>query len=162
MNKKMLKALNTQINKEMYSAYLYLGMAGYFESNNLKGFASWMKVQAQEEMIHAMKIYDYIVDRGDKIQLLTIDAPVCNCKSPLDVFEAAYKHEQKVTKMIHDLVDLADEVNDFATKVFLQWFVTEQVEEESSASEIFEKLKMIGDTPAILFLDNELGMRKAD
>ena len=161
MDEKMLKALNTQINKEFYSAYLYLAMSAYFEDNNLKGFACWMKVQAQEEMSHGMKIYNHIIERGGKVELFAIDLPKGVWNSPLEVFKASYDHEKKVTKMIHDLLALAVEINDYATIVFLHWFVTEQVEEEASALEIVEKLKLIdNNSPAILFLDAELGKRQ--
>lgn len=162
MQKEMIDALNTQVNKELYSAYLYLGMVSYFEHVNLKGFAAWMRVQSQEEVTHAMKIYDYVLERGGKVKLLAIDEPPQSWKSPLGIFEAAYEHEQKVTKMINDLVTLAIKLNDYATQNFLQWFVAEQVEEESSASEVVEKLKFAGDKSGLLFLDAELGKRKTE
>lgn len=160
MDNEMIKALNTQVNKELYSAYLYLGMAAYFEDVNLKGFAAWMHLQAQEEVSHAMKIYNFILDRGDKVKLLAIDEPPQAWKSPLEIFQASYEHEQKVTRMIHDLVVLATKLNDYATQNFLQWFVAEQVEEEASVLEIVEKLKLSGDASGLLFLDAELGKRK--
>ncbi len=152
--------LNRQLNAEMYSAYLYLSMSSYFESLNLKGFATWMRVQAQEEMTHAMKFYDYVNQRGGRVTLTTIDAPPNEWNSPLAVFEHTYQHEQRVTGLINDLVDLATSDKDHATCNFLQWFVTEQVEEESSADEILQKMKLIGDNKSGLFmLDQELGQR---
>ena len=160
LSKKMEKALNEQINAELYSAYLYLSMAAYFESTNLPGFASWMRVQTQEELMHAMKIYDYVNERGGKVLLKSIAGPQTEWKSPLDVFEATYKHEQVVTGRINDLVDLAVKEKDHATNSFLQWFVTEQVEEEKSADEIVQKLTLIKDAPGAMYmLDNEMGQR---
>lgn len=154
------KALNQQINAEMYSAYLYLAMSAYFESIDLKGFANWMQVQAQEEMTHAMKIYDYIFERGGRVTLSAIEAPPGQWGSPLEVFESTLKHEQKVTGMINNLVDLATNEKDHATCNFLQWFVAEQVEEEASANEMVQKLKLVADAQGGLFmLDNEFGRR---
>jgi ferritin len=160
ISKNMEKALNEQINAEMYSAYLYLSMESYFMSQNLKGFANWMRVQVQEELTHAMKIYDFVNERGGKVVLKSIAAPQGEWKSPLAVFEATYKHEQKVTGLINELANLAVKEKDHATNVFLQWFVSEQVEEESAANEITQQLKMLEKTPAgILMLDRELGQR---
>jgi ferritin len=159
---KMEKALNAQINAELYSAYIYLSMAAYFESRDLPGMATWMTSQAQEEVAHAMKIYQHIVERGGRISLAAIDGPPTEWGSPAAVFEAAYKHEQLVTKLIHDLVALSIEEKDYASKSMLDWFVDEQVEEEASASAIVAKLQMIGDHgPALLMLDHELGARQA-
>ena len=156
----MQKAINQQINAEMYSAYLYLSMSAYFESTNLKGFANWMKAQAQEEMVHAMKFYDYINERGGRVLLTVIEAPPTQWDSSLAVFEYTYKHEQKVTGLINDLVNLAISEADHATNNFLQWFVAEQVEEEASADEVVQKLKLAGDRGGGLFmLDQELGQR---
>ncbi len=154
------KALNNQLNAEIYSAYLYLSMSAYFESISLKGFANWMKVQYQEEMAHAMKFYDYINERGGRVILQAIEAPPTQWDSPLAVFEATYEHEQKVTGLINDLVELAISEHDHATNIFLQWFVSEQVEEEDSANELVEKLKLMGDARGGLFmLDRELAQR---
>jgi len=162
INDKMEKALNAQINAELYSAYVYLSMAAYFESRDLPGMANWMTAQAQEEVAHAMKLYRHIVERGGRVSLTAIDGPPADWESPAAVFEAAYKHEQHVTKLIHDLVALSIEVKDYAAKSMLDWFVDEQVEEEASASAIVAKLQMIGDhAPALLMLDNELGARPA-
>jgi len=160
LNAKMEKALNEQINKEMYSAYLYLSMGAYFEAMNLMGFANWMKIQYQEEMFHATKMYDYVFERGGKVKFKAIDAPPSEWKSPLYVFEETLKHEQFVTQSINDLVYLAADLKDRATESFLQWYVDEQVEEESSADAIIQQLKLIGDQGAVLFMfDRELAQR---
>lgn len=160
IKEKIKDAINKQINAEMYSAYLYLSMSAYFESINLKGFANWMKAQVQEEMVHAMKFYDYINERGGRVLLTAIDAPPTQWDSSLAVFEYTYKHEQRVTGLINGLVDLAISEKDHATNNFLQWFVAEQVEEESSADEVVQKLKIAGDQGGGLFmLDRELGQR---
>ncbi len=160
INPKIEKELNNQINAELYSAYLYLSMSAYFESINLKGFANWMRKQAEEETSHAMKFYRYIIDRGGRVVLDKIDSPQKDWPSPLDVFEETYNHEQKVTSLINGLVDIAISEKDHATNNMLQWFVTEQVEEEASAGEIFEKLKVIGnDSNGLLMMDMELEKR---
>jgi ferritin len=160
ISKNMEKALNEQINAEMYSAYLYLSMESYFRSLDLSGFANWMRVQVQEEMMHAMKIYDFVDARGGRIILKSIAAPQTEWKSPLAVFEATYKHEQKVTGLINELVSLAIKEKDHATHTFLQWFVNEQVEEESSADKIIQQMKMMEEAPGGMFmLDRELGLR---
>ena len=160
ISKKMEDALNGQVNAEMYSAYLYLSMESYFKSLNLNGFANWMRAQTQEEMMHAMKIYDFINERGGRIILKAIDGPPTKWESPLAVFETTYAHEQKVTGLINKLVDLAIEEKDHATNTFLQWFVNEQVEEEASADEIVQQLKMMENAPGGMFmLDRELGQR---
>jgi len=158
---KMEQALNKQLNRELYSGYLYLSMSAYFESINLPGFAHWMKKQASEEEAHAMKLYKFIVDRGGRVKLSYIETPKLEWKSPLQAFEDAYKHELKVTDMIHSLVGLARSEKDYATETFLQWFVNEQVEEEESANDIVQKLKMIGDSKNTLFmLDSVLSKRE--
>jgi ferritin len=154
------KAINDQTRKEFYSYYLYLSMAAYFESINLRGFAHWMRVQAKEEQEHAMKFFEYIIERQGEVVLEAIDAPTAKWKSPVDVFEDAYNHERMVTESIHKIVDLAESEKDHATSVFLQWFVKEQVEEEGSANDILQKLKLIGsENSAVLVLDVELGKR---
>jgi ferritin len=161
LSKKMEQALNEQVNAEMYSAYLYLAMSAYFEDQNLSGFANWMYVQAQEEMTHAMKIYNFIFDRGGKVTLKAIDTPPAEWDDPLKVVEEVYEHEQKVTKMIHDLVDLAREEKDHGTDNMLQWFVAEQVEEEASADELIQRLKLIGGAGhGLLLIDKELAGRQ--
>ena len=160
-SEKMQEALNDQMNAEMYSSYLYLSMAAYFEEQNLSGFAGWMEAQAQEEMMHAMKFYRFIIECGGRAKMAAIDAPPADWNSPLDVFEHVYDHECKVTERINDLVDLAKEENHKPSQVFLQWFVTEQVEEEASADEVVQKLKMVGDAAGPLFmLDRVMGQRQ--
>jgi ferritin len=162
ISKKLEKALNDQINAELYSAYLYLSMSAYFEAENLPGFANWMRVQWQEEVKHALKIYDYVNERTGRVVLKSITEPPAKWKSPMDVFEATYKHEQVVTGRINDLVNQAIAEKDHATNAFLQWFVTEQVEEEKSADEIVQKLRCISDAPGGLYmLDKELGQRQS-
>ena len=160
IGRKMEEALNEQVNAEFYSAYLYLSMAGYFESIDLKGFAGWMRVQAQEEQFHAMKLYDYIFERGGKVTLPPIDAPPCDWGNPLAVFEATLEHEQKVTGLINDLVYLAREEKDNASEIFLQWYVHEQVEEESNVGTVLGQLRLTKDSPQALFMmDNQLAQR---
>lgn len=163
ISKKMEEALNKQINAEFYSSYLYLSMAADFEAKNLEGFANWMKVQAQEEWGHGMRIYNYVNEQQGRVLLGAIDAPQAEWDSPLAMFEAAYKHEQHVTSLIHKLTSLANEEKDYATGIFLQWFVSEQVEEEAHAVSIVEKLKMIKESPqGLMMLDRALGERKED
>jgi len=160
IKEKIQGAINKQLNAELYSSYLYLSMAAYFESINLKGFANWMRIQAQEELMHAMKFYDYINERGGRVTLTPIDGPPTQWDSPLAVFEHVYQHEQKVTSLINNLVNIAIAESDHASNNFLQWFVAEQVEEESSADEIVQKLKLVADDRSGLFmLDQELGQR---
>jgi ferritin len=160
INKKLQKAFNQQINAETYSAYLYLSMAANLESMGLDGFANWMKCQAQEEMSHAMKFYTHILDRGGEVELLAIEKPQTKWDSVMDIFKAAYKHEQKVSSMINDLVDLAAAEKDHAAGPMLQWFVEEQIEEEKSADEIVNKLKLVKETSGgILMLDKEMAQR---
>lgn len=160
IKKKMQQALNKQLNAELYSSYLYLSMSAYFNSINLKGFANWMKVQAQEELSHAMKFYNFILERGGKVILSEIDPPQSEWNSPLAAFEHVYRHEQKVTSLINSLVDLSISEGDHATNNFLQWFVTEQVEEEASADEVVQKLKLAGKSAGGLFMiDRELAQR---
>ena len=153
-------AMNEQIKNELYSAYQYLSMAAYCESVNLPGFAHWMRTQAREETEHAMRFYDFILDRNGRVVLRAIEGPVVDFGSPLEVFEQALEHEQRVTAMINDLYGLAVSENDYASQTFLQWFVTEQVEEEKNAGDVVETLKMVGDRSEALFLlDRELGRR---
>ena len=160
IGKKMLDAFNEQINAELYSAYLYQAMAADFEARNLRGFAHWMELQAKEEQGHAKKMYGFLVDRGGRAVLKAIAAPPAEWKSALAVFEEVYAHEQKVTGLIHKLVELARSENDHAAEVFLAWFVTEQVEEEAHASEISEKLKLVKDqAQGLLMMDSLLGQR---
>jgi ferritin len=160
IKKKIQDAFNKQINEEIFSSYLYLSMSAYFESENLKGFANWMRVQAQEELVHAMKFFAFIADRGGQVILAGLKAPQTRWASPLAAFEAAYKHEQHITGRINDLVALSMKENDYASHTFLQWFVTEQVEEEASADEVVQKLKMVKSSPdALYMLDKEMGTR---
>jgi len=157
----MEQAFNQQINREFYSAYLYLSMSSYFETVNLKGFAHWMRTQAKEEQMHALKMYDYLIARGGKVNLLDIEAPKAKWSSAGKMFEEVYAHEQKVTAMINRLVDLAIKEKDHATFEMLQWFVKEQVEEEEHASAILAQVMCVGDVPGHLFyLDHHLGKRE--
>ncbi len=153
-------AMGEQIKHEFYSAYLYLSMAGSFEVANLTGFAHWMREQAREEMEHAVKFFDFLLDRGEQVQLQAIEAPPYAFRSPLDTFEQALEHEKEVTSLIHGLYELAVRENDYPAQVLLNSFVTEQVEEEKSATEIVERLRMAGeDGAALLILDREIGAR---
>ena len=149
-----------QINAELYSSYLYLSMAADLDGKSLAGFSNWMKIQAQEELYHGMKLYDFVLERGGTVTLDTIEAPQTEWKSPLAIFQAAYKHELKVTGLINDLVNLAIKEKDHATNIYLQWFIEEQVEEEASADEIVQKLKLIGGKGDGLFMmDKEMAAR---
>lgn len=160
ISKKMEKALNEQINAEAYSAYLYLSMAAYFEAENLPGLASWMRIQTQEETAHALKFFDFVNERRGRVILKAIDQPPKEWESPLVAFEAAFEHEQLVTGRINDLVNLAVQEKDHATNAFLQWFVNEQVEEETSVDTIVQMLKMAEKAPGAMFMiDRELGQR---
>jgi ferritin len=160
INKKVETAINKQINAEIYSAYLYLSMNAYFHSINLPGFANWMRVQALEELTHADKFYNFLVSRGGQIKLEAIDGPPVQWKSPLDVFENSLKHEQKVTSLINNLVDLSLKEKDHATNSMLKWFVDEQVEEESNAENVVRQLMLMGESGHGLYmLDRELAQR---
>ena len=157
---KMNAALNEQVNKEMYSAFLYMAMSSHSNNIGLKGIASWFMVQYHEEMFHAMKIYEYIHSQGGKISLLAIDQPPGDFDSPLDMFTKTLAHEQKVTQSINNLMDLAIEERDHATRIFLQWYVTEQVEEEENDNEIIDQLRLIDGNPqGLMMIDRELGQR---
>jgi len=158
---KIEKALNKQINVELGAFYSYLSMVAYFESHHMPGFAKWYKAQSNEEFKHAMKIYEYIVSRGGKVILTVIEAPETQWKSFLSVFESAYAQELKVSALINDLMDLAKSEHDHATEIMLQWFITEQVEEEDTANSNVERFKFIKDSKeGIETLDRELGERK--
>ena len=160
LSKKMEKAINLQINAELYSSYLYLSMATYFESISLGGFSNWMRQQVQEELFHAMKMFDFVCERGGRVILTAIEGPPSQWKSPLDAFQNVLSHEQKVTGLINDLVNLALDERDHATSTCLQWFISEQVEEEDTARGIGDKLKLIGkETSGLFSLDQELGAR---
>ncbi|MCD4779665.1 MAG: ferritin [Candidatus Omnitrophica bacterium] len=161
MDKKLLKQLNDQINKEMDSMYVYFAMAAYLEANNWPGFGAWMQKQSTEEMGHVMKIYRFINDRGDQVVLDSIEKPAATYKSVKDVFQKALAHEKKITVSINKLVDAARASDDKATEIFLQWFVTEQVEEEKSVGDVLTALEMVKDAPgALIMLDHQLGARQ--
>jgi ferritin len=160
IKKAIEKAINDQINAELFSSYLYLSMAAYFESIDLPGGANWFRVQAQEELVHALKFYDFVVERDGRVRLTQVAAPETEWDSPVAAFDAALAHERGVTERINKLVDLALKHSDHATNNFLQWFVAEQVEEEASADAVARKLKRIGaDGAGMFMLDQELGAR---
>jgi ferritin len=160
LSKTMQDAINDQIQKEYHSSYLYLAMAAHCEASNLPGSAQWMRVQSQEELAHALKLYDHVVDRGGRVTLQAIPQPPAEYKSALDVFEKVLAHEQLVTAAIHKLYALALKENDYPAQVMLQWFVTEQVEEEKSAGEVVEQLKAVGESKtSLMLLDRHLGKR---
>jgi len=160
LSKKLLDALNEQINKEMYSAYLYMSMSAHCTNIGLPGFANWFMVQYKEEMEHAMKIFDYINNQSGRVKLKTIEEPQSTFKDAMDMFQKTLEHEQFITKSINELVDLAFKERDHATQIFLQWFVTEQIEEEGNDNDIIAKLKLAGDKGNGLFMiDKELGAR---
>ncbi len=160
ISKKLEKAINDQINRELFSEYLYTAMEAWFANENLDGMANWMRAQSQEEHAHAMKFFDYLIERGGRVELEAIDKPEVEFGNPFKAFQAAYEHEQFITKHINERMDIAIEENDHASKGFLQWYVDEQVEEEASADRIVQRLKMIGDNMhGIFMLDNELSQR---
>jgi ferritin len=160
LDSKLQDAINDQVNFEFYSSYLYLSMSSYYSSVSLNGFANWMRIQAQEELVHAMKLYDYIIERGGRATLEQVNKPVTDWNSPIAPFEQAYGHEQIVTSRINELMDLALKCKDHATVSFLKWFIDEQVEEEARASTIVDELKLVKDSPNGLFMINrELAQR---
>jgi ferritin len=160
LSEKMLKSINHQINREHYSAYLYLSMASYATAEGLNGFANWFTVQMKEEIFHAEKMYNYVNQQGGRVLLEAVEQPPSDFSSMLDLFEKTLEHEKGVTTMINNLVKLAREEDDYATESFLQWYVTEQVEEEASPSEIIQKLKFIGkDGRGLLMIDKDLATR---
>ncbi len=160
LSQPLADALNEQMKNEFFSAYLYKAMAAYFEAEELPGFAHWMKMQSLEELCHGEKFFNYLCEAGGRAVLLPIDAPQKDFESPLEVFEHAFKHEQFVTASINKLMTLAKSQNDHATEIFLQWFVTEQVEEEASFGLELKKLRLLtGDGRGMLMLDKELGQR---
>lgn len=161
LSKKIETAINKQLNNEYYSGYLYLAMSAWFDAINLEGFAHWMRLQAQEELDHAMKLYDHLLEREGTVALTTVKAPPASWKSPLAACQDALKAERVNTKQINDLVELATSSNDHATRVFLQWFIIEQVEEEASATRLVEKVKLVGsDKGAMFILDSDMGKRQ--
>lgn len=160
ISQKVQDAINSQIQAEMYSANLYLAMSVYCEGKSLKGFANWLNVQYQEETSHAMKFIAYLVDRGGKVRIGTIDAPPCEFGTLAELFAKVLAHEQHVTGLINKLYEVAVAEKDFAAQIFLQWFINEQVEEEASASEVIDKLAVVGEKTAdILYLDKEMAAR---
>ena len=160
LSEKMVMKLNYQINRELYSAYLYLSMASYADSEGLSGFANWFKIQAKEEEYHAEKMYNYVNQQGRRVVLEAIEQPQTDFTSMVGLFEQTLKHEKVVTSLINGLVKLAREENDYATESFLQWYVTEQVEEEANPAEMIQKLKYVGkDGRGLLMLDKELAAR---
>jgi ferritin len=162
LSKKLLKALNKQINLEYYSSYLYRAMAAYMENKNLDGSAHWMRMQADEEHQHALKIFDYVLERGGRIELLAVEAPPQDWDSPLGAFKDALEHEKDMTAKITDLADLAINERDHATNNVMQWYVSEQVEEEANVDDIVKKLEMVGDNgPGMFMMDRELKARPA-
>ena len=160
LSKKMEQALNDQVKWELWSSYLYLSMASYFEDKGLMGFANWMKIQEQEEKFHATKFYTYTIERGGRILLQTLEAPENTWKTPLIAFQETLKHEQGVTARINALMDLAIKEKDHATASYLKWFIDEQVEEEASVQDVINKLKLVeGNASALYMLDKELATR---
>lgn len=161
MDKEMRDALNRQINKELFAAYLYLSMCAYFEDRSLEGFAQWMRAQAQEELDHAMRIFDHLNERGARVELASLDQPDREFGSTAEAFQKALDHERAVTKAIHELYDLAMEKHDHASQLLLEWFINEQVEEEDSVGTVVDQLRMAGENEAaVLMLDRELGARQ--
>ena len=157
---KMTKALNEQVNREMYSAYLYMAMSAHCSQTGLKGFANWFMVQYHEEMLHAMKIYEYIQRQGSTVTLAAIQAPPAAFDSPMDMFTQTLAHEQYITRSINDLMETAIAEKDHASQIFLEWYVTEQVEEEENDNDILAQLRLIGDNPqGLMMLDRELAGR---
>lgn len=159
LHEKMEQALNEQVKWELWSGYLYLSMGSWFASKGLPGFSVWMRNQAAEELSHAMKMFDFVIERGGRAVLQTVEAPGSEWESPLAILRAGLKHEGEVTGRINALVDLAQSLKDHASVNFLQWFVAEQVEEEASFGDVVSKLEMIGDGGALYMLDKELGAR---
>ncbi len=163
LKKSMEKALNRQLNREFESSYLYLSMSAWLESKSLVGMAAWMRIQTLEEMDHVMRFYNHIHQRGGSVKFEAVPAPQATWKSPLAVFEGALEHERKISRSIHQLVDLGVKDGDHPTQSFLQWFVAEQVEEEATADEIVSQLKLVGNSGSgLLLLDQTLGARKVE
>lgn len=161
MDASIQKAINKQIGLELYSAYVYLAMSAHFAEQNFDGFAGWMRGQASEEQEHAMRLLDYLLERGAHVELGAVNAPPAKFGSPLEIYEEALGHEQEVTRSIHAIYELAREKKDYATEIMLQWFITEQVEEEASAEAAVEQLRLAGDNAsALLMLDRQFGQRE--
>ncbi len=160
LSDKLKEELNKQLNREIYSAYLYMSMAAYSDANGLPGFSAWFQAQAAEELSHAMKFYNYMSDRGVRVVLEAVPKPTTDYESPTQVFEETLKHEQYITENINKLYELAVQENDYATQTFLHWFITEQVEEEKSVNQVLDTLRLIGDKGhGLVMLDRELGKR---
>lgn len=160
MDQTVKDLINDQITHEFYASYLYLAMAAHFEEQNYEGFAQWFRMQAQEEKAHAMKLFDFMVERGERIELQQIDKPPVEFGEPVDAFKAALAHEQKVTGLINRIYEAAVDARDYPTQVMLQWFIEEQVEEEATTGTAVERLEMAGDSnAALMFLDSEYGKR---
>jgi ferritin len=163
LSDKLLKAINEQIKNELYSAYMYLAMSAHFDSKSLPGFARWTRLQAKEETEHAMKFYDFILDRGGKVELLAIDQPPTNYGEPLEIYKQILEHEKKVTAMIYNLYEIALAEKDYPAQVLLHWYIDEQVEEEKNASLIVDQLTMISDRMGVLInIDHHVGKRSAE
>ena len=161
MDKSIQKAINKQIGLELYSAYVYLAMSAHFAEQNFDGFAGWMRGQASEEQEHAMRLFDYLLERGAHVELGAVNAPPKEFGTPLEIYEEALGHEREVTKSIHAIYELAREKKDYATEIALQWFITEQVEEEATAEAAVEQLRLAGDNAsALLMLDRQFGQRE--
>lgn len=162
-SKAVQKAMNKQINHELFSSYLYLSMAAHFEKEGLPGFASWMKAQSSEEREHAMKFYEHIYDRGGSVVLEAIEKPQAEFKKPLEVMKQVLEHERKVSALITSVYEIALKEKDYPAQVMLQWFISEQVEEEKGVTDIIDRLTKVGDAPGmLLMMDAQLGARKAD
>jgi ferritin len=160
MKDAVITAVNEQIRHELESEYIYLSMSAHFEAENLPGFAKWMRLQSQEEVNHSMRLFDYLNDRGARVTLQALTQPPVTFDTPLSVFEQAFAHEQKITSLIEQLNETAGKHGDYATQAMLQWFITEQVEEEKNAAQAVDQLRMAGDNrAALLFLDRQLGAR---
>ena len=161
LSEKMNEALNVQANRELYSSYLYLSMSYYFESTSRPGFASWMRAQAAEELVHTMKMLDYVAKSGGRARMMAVEAPQLSWDSPLQAFQHVWDHERAVTGLIHALVGVAESESDQATKSFLQWYVEEQVEEEESSDNVLKRVQAAGsDSAALKAADSELGQRR--
>ncbi len=163
MNAIVQNAFNEQVKNELYSGYLYLSMSAHFDHEKLPGFAHWMRLQAQEELAHAMRLFDYVLHRGGRVELHGIEAPTTDFGPPLSLFESVLEHERAVTGKIHGLFELSGKESDWAAQQELQWFIAEQVEEESSAATVRDQVRMAGDDQAaLLMLDQRLGSRVAE
>lgn len=162
-SQKLQDAINAQINAELHSAYIYLSMSAFLEDQNLPGFAHWMRLQYEEEMVHAMKLFDFMIDRGGKVKLEAIEAPPIDFGAPLAVFKKALEHEQYITGRINDLYQAALAENDYPTQVLLQWYIEEQVEEEKNAGDAVAQLELLGDSGlGLLMMDREMAARQAE